>query len=285
MTLTAERTSTSESASVTHIEPTHGWTGLRLSELWPYRELLYFLIWRDLKVRYRQTAFGVTWAVLQPVGLTVVFTFFLGRLSGIVPEGVPYALFALSGLVPWTLFSQSLVRASDSLVLAANLIQKVYFPRLLLPIASVGTTLLDAAIALVVLLIAMVVMSFPPDLTVVWLLPLAILAMATALAVGIWLAAMNVRYRDVRHAVPFVVQIWLFASPVVYSAQLVPEQWRWLYYLNPMAGVIDGFRWALVSEGAPPAGPVLLAALVTAVLLVGGLAYFRRTERAFADVI
>jgi lipopolysaccharide transport system permease protein len=271
--------------SQTVIQPSSGWANLRLDELWAYRELLYFMVWRDLKVRYKQTAIGAMWAVLQPVALTIVFTLFLGSLSGIAPSGVPYALFALTGLVPWNLFSQSLTRASDSLVNSANLIQKVYFPRLLLPIASVGSTLADFAIGLLVLLVAMLAMAYPPGPSIVWLIPLAALAVSTALAVGIWLSAINVRYRDVRHAVPFIVQLWFFCTPVIYSVQLVPEPLRVVYYLNPMAGVIDGFRWALLGQTAPPVGPVLLSALVTGAALAGGIAYFRRVERAFADII
>ena len=277
---------TATPVSVTTLRPSHGWVSLNLRELWAYRELAYFFVWRDLKVRYKQTAFGALWAVIQPFMLMVVFSLFLGRISGISPEGVPYPLFAFAGLVPWTLFSQSLVGASDSLVGASNLLQKVYFPRLLLPVAAIGSYLLDFVIAMVVLGLMMAYFGVLPSLAVLWLIPLTALAVATSLAVGIWLSAVNVRYRDVRYAVPFLVQIWLFASPVAYSADLVPAEWRTLYQLNPMAGVIEGFRWALLGQGAPPpVAAVVLSTGVTAIVLVLGLAYFRRVERTFADVI
>jgi lipopolysaccharide transport system permease protein len=268
------------------VRPKSGWVRLNLRELWAYRELAYFLAWRDVKVRYKQTIFGAAWAVIQPFLLMVVFTLFLGRVAGIAPGGVPYPLFSFSGLVPWTLFATSVIGSSDSLVGAANLLQKVYFPRLLLPAAAIGSHLLDFAIAMVVLGALMLYFGFLPSVAVLWIIPLTALVVATALAVGVWLSAINVRYRDVKHAVPFLVQVWLFASPVAYSTDFVPEQWRTLYYLNPMAGIIDGFHWALVGQGsAAPVGPVLLATVVTAVVLLLGLAYFRRVERTFADII
>ncbi|MEX2546966.1 MAG: ABC transporter permease, partial [Chloroflexota bacterium] len=268
------------------VQPKSGWARLNLRELWAYRELAYFLVWRDVKVRYKQTVFGAAWAVIQPFMLMVVFTLFLGRVSGIAPPGVPYPLFTFSGLVPWTLFATSVIGSSDSLVGAAHIIQKVYFPRLLLPAAAIGSHLLDFVIAIAVLSLLMLYFGFLPSLAVLWVIPLTVLVMATALALGVWLSAINVRYRDVKHAVPFLVQVWLFASPVAYSTDFVPEQWRTIYYLNPMAGIIDGFRWALLGHGeAAPVGPVLMAAGVTAVVLLLGLAYFRRVERTFADVI
>jgi lipopolysaccharide transport system permease protein len=269
----------------TVIRPSQGWVSLRLDELWASRELLGFFVWRDLKVRYRQTAFGALWAVLQPLALMTVFTLVLGGVSGLAPDGTPYALFTLTALVPWTLFSQSLIGASDSLVAAANLILKVYFPRLLLPMAAAASYLLDYAIGLVLLALFLSVFGVTPGLEALWVVPLTVLAVGAALGVGIWLAAINVRYRDVRYAVPFLVQVWLFASPVAYSSDVVPEPLRWLYFLNPMAGVIDGFRWALLGVGAPPLAPVAVSALVTFVVLLGGLATFRRVERDFADVI
>ena len=268
------------------VRPKSGWVRLNLRELWAYRELAYFLAWRDIKVRYKQTVFGAAWAVIQPFMLMVVFTLFLGRVNGIAPAGVPYPLFSFSGLVPWTLFATSVIGSSDSLVGAANLLQKVYFPRLLLPAAAIGSRLLDFVIAMAVLGLLMLYFGVIPSLQVLWIVPLTVLVVTTALAVGVWLSAINVRYRDVKHAVPFLVQVWLFASPVAYSTDFVPEQWRTFYYLNPMAGIIDGFRWALVGQGnAAPVGPVLLATAVSAVVLVLGLAYFRRLERTFADVI
>lgn len=274
-----------DALGVLRIQPHTGWVALDFRELWAYRELLYFFVWRDLKVRYKQTAFGALWAVIQPFMLMVVFTLFLGRLSGIAPEGVPYPVFAFAGLVPWTLFAQSLIGSSASLVDASNLLQKVYFPRLLLPVAAIGSYLLDFAIAIVVLAVLMVYFGVLPTVTVLWILPLTVLALVTALAVGIWLSAVNVRYRDVRYAVPFLVQLWLFASPVAYSADLVPESWRAIYQLNPIAGVIEGFRWALLGQAAPPVTAVAISSLVTTVLLITGLVYFRRVERTFADVI
>jgi len=267
------------------IRPRTGWVGIDLRELWSYRELLYFLVWRDLKVRYKQTLFGALWAVIQPVLLMIVFTLFLGRLAGIAPGGIPYPLFAFAALVPWTLFAQSVVGASSSLVDASNLLQKVYFPRLLLPIAAIASYLLDFGIALLVLGVLMAWFGVPLTTSVVWLLPLTALLLEVAIAVGVWLAAINVRYRDVRYAVPFLVQIWLFASPVAYAESLVPPAWQPIYRLNPMAGVIDGFRWALLGEGPPPLGAIAASLVFASVILVAGLAYFRRVERTFADVI
>lgn len=280
------RGTTTEPVAVILIRPSRGWVALNLRELWAYRELAYFFVWRDLKVRYKQTVFGALWAIIQPFMLMVVFSLFLGRISGIAPAGVPYPLFAFAGLVPWTLFSQSLVGSSDSLVGASNLIQKVYFPRLLLPVSAIGSYLLDFVIAMAVLGLLMLHFGFLPSPTVLWVIPLTALALTTSLAVGIWLSAVNVRYRDVRHAVPFLVQLWLFASPVAYSADLVPAEWRTVYQLNPMAGVVEGFRWALLGQGGPPpVGAILVSAGVTALVLALGLAYFRRVERTFADVI
>ena len=285
--MTAEQPdSTSAQPAVIRIRPHRAWVSLDWRELWSYRELGYFLVWRDIKVRYKQTVFGALWAIIQPFMLMVVFSLFLGRIGGIAPSGVAYPLFAFSGLVPWTLFANSLVGSSNSLVAAANLIQKVYFPRLLLPVAAIGSNLLDFAIAMAVLGLMMLYFGVLPSIGIVWLLPLTGLAIVTSLAVGIWLSALNVRYRDVRYAVPFLIQLWLFASPVAYSSELVPAEWRWLYQLNPMAGVLEGFRWALLGQGtAPPVGVILVSAIGTVVVLALGLAYFRRVERTFADVI
>lgn len=267
------------------IEPGRGWFRLGLPELWENRELLYFLVWRDLKVRYRQTLFGAAWALIQPLLLMTVLTIFLGRVSGIAPSALPYPLFVLAGLVPWTLFSQGLLASSGSLVNAANLLQKVYFPRLLLPIAALGSYLLDFAIAMAVLVAIMLYYGFLPSATILWLPLLTLLALAVPLAAGIWLAAVNVRYRDVRHAVPFLIQLWLFASPIAYAADLVPAGWQLIYRLNPMAGVVEGFRWALLGVGAPPIQSIAASVAMSAGLLVTGLVYFRRVERTFADVI
>jgi len=268
----------------TVIAPSRGWIGLGARELWHYRDLGFFLIWRDLKVRYKQTFFGVAWAILQPVLMKAVFTIFLGQVQGIAPAGVPYPLFALAGLVPWTLFSQSLVGASNSLVNSQNLISKVYFPRLLLPIAGVGSFVVDFVVALALLLIVTPLFGFPLTVTILWLPVFALLAVFAALAVGTWLAAINARYRDVRHAVPFLVQIWLFATPVAYSISLVPENLRPLLALNPMTGVVVGFRWALLGGDRPDAA-IFASAAATVVILILGIAYFRRVERFFADMI
>jgi lipopolysaccharide transport system permease protein len=275
-----------DSLATTSIRPSTGWTALRLGDLWAYRELLYFFVWRDVKVRYKQTAFGALWAIIQPLTLMAVFTVVLGRIAGITPEGVPYALFALTGLVPWTLFSQSLIGSSNSLVSAADLLQKVYFPRLLLPVSATGSYLIDYAISFSMLIAFMLLLGVAVTPTAIWVIPLTVLLLATALGVGIWLSAINVRYRDVRHATPFLVQVWFFASPIAYPTDFVPEGFRNLYYLNPMAGVIEGFRWALLGQGSgPPTGPLLASVLVTGVVLISGLMYFRRVERTFADVI
>ena len=266
------------------IAPSRGWVGLGARELWQHRDLGLFLIWRDLKVRYKQTFFGVAWAILQPVLMMAVFTIFLGQVQGIAPAGVPYPLFALAGLVPWMLFSQSLIGASNSLVNSQNLISKVYFPRLLLPIAGVGSFVVDFLVALALLLVVTPLYGFPLTITILWLPVFALLAVFAALAVGTGLAAVNARYRDVRHAVPFLVQIWLFASPVAYSITLVPENLRPWLALNPMTGVIVGFRWALLGGDRPDAA-IFASAAATAVILILGIAYFRRVERFFADMI
>lgn len=266
------------------IRPSRGWIGLGARELWQYRDLGYFLVWRDLKVRYKQTLFGAAWAVLQPVLLVLVFSAFLGRIKGIGPASVPYPLFAFAGLVPWTLFSQSLNSAANSLVNSQNLIAKVYFPRLLLPLAAVGSHIVDFFIALAVLLVMTPVFGVLPTLTILWLPVFALFAVVAALAVGTWLAAIYVRYRDLRYAIPFLIQVWLFATPVAYSADLIPKELRGIYALNPMTGAVEGFRWALLG-GSLPQATILLSAAATAVILVTGIAYFRRVERTFADVI
>jgi len=277
---------TAERPAIIRIRPHHAWVPLEWRELWSYRELGYFLVWRDVKVRYKQTVFGALWAIIQPFMMMVVFSLFLGRISGIAPAGVPYPLFAFAGLVPWTLFSASVVASSNSLVAATNLIQKVYFPRLLLPISALGSNLLDFVIAMVVLGLMMLYFGVLPPLAVLWLLPLTAFALTAALAIGIWLSALNVRYRDIRYVVPFLIQLGLFASPVAYSSDLIPARWRALYELNPMAGVLDGFRWALLGQGTPPPiGILAVSAVATVIILVLGLAYFRRVERTFADVI
>jgi len=272
-------------ALATDIQPTSGWVPVRLGDLWDYRELLYFLVWRDLKVRYRQTVLGASWAVLQPVMTMAVFTLFFGMVAGLPSDGIPYPLFAYSALVPWTFFAQGVALSSNSLVANQALIRKVYFPRLVIPIATVASILVDFAIAFAALLVMMAFygVSVPPQ--AVWLPLFFLLAIAATVGVGLWLSALNVLYRDVQHVVPFMVQTWLFATPIVYPSSLIPEPWHTVYGVNPMAGVVDGFRWALLGTGTAP-GPMLLVSILSAAaLLVSSLLVFRRIERLFADVV
>jgi lipopolysaccharide transport system permease protein len=275
---------TAEQIPTILIRPSRGWASLNLRDLWNYRELLYFLTWRDIKVRYKQTVLGAAWAVLQPFFTMVVFSIFFGRLAQVPSDGIPYPIFAYCALVPWSYFAGALDRAGNSLVGSANLITKVYFPRLAIPTSAVLAGLLDLAIAFVVLLGMMLYYGIVPTAAVLTLPLFLLLAIATALAVGLWLSALNVQYRDVRYTIPFLTQFWLFATPIAYSSSLVPEQWRTLYGLNPMAGVVEGFRWALL--GKEPPGPLLAVSVVVVVLLlIGGLYYFRRMEKTFADVV
>lgn len=273
------------SVPVVRIEASKGWAALRLHELVEYHELLYFLVWRDIKVRYKQTALGATWAILQPVLTMVVFSVFFGKLARVPSDGVPYPIFSLAALVPWTFFSYGLNQASNSLVGSAQLIRKVYFPRLVVPISSVLAGLVDFVLAFAVLVGMMLWFGVPPTSRCVWLVPLLLLAFATALGVGLWLSALNVRYRDVRHTLPFLTQFWMYATPIAYPSSLLPEPWRALFGLNPMAGVVEGFRWALLGTDTTPSPMILVSSLVAAALLVGGAFYFRRMERTFADVI
>ena len=275
---------TGQSSQVVIIEARRGWRGLGLAELWSARELMFFFVWRDLKVRYRQTVFGVAWAVMQPLLLMVVFTVSVGRLAGVGPVGIPYPLFAFAGLVPWTLFASSLASASNSMVNSESIITKVYFPRLLLPFAAVGSFVIDFLVAMVVLVLLMAYFGAVPSVAVVWLPLLTLFALVTALGVGTLLAAVNVRYRDVKYVVPFLTQAWMFASPVIYTSALIPNDWHWLYALNPMTGVLEGFRWALLG-GPRPDELILVSAAASVLVFVLALLYFRRTEQTFADVI
>jgi lipopolysaccharide transport system permease protein len=267
------------------IRPPRGWTGLELRELWQYRELLFFLIWRDIKVRYKQTALGAAWAVLQPVFTMVVFSLFFGKLAKVPSDGVPYPVFAYCALLPWQLFAYALAESSNSVVANERLITKIYFPRLVIPIAGVLAGLVDFAIAFSVLIVLMLHYGIVPTWTIATLPLFVLLAILSALAVGLWLSALNVQYRDVRYTVGFLTQIWLFLSPVAYPSSLVPARWRPLYGLNPMAGVVEGFRWALVGKTPAPGAMLAVSAVVVMLLLVGGLYYFRRMENGFADVI
>ena len=266
------------------LEPTSGWTHLGLSDVWAHRELLYFLVWRDVKVRYKQTVFGVAWVVLQPALLVLVFSLSLGRLGGVGPQGVSYPLFVLCGLVPWTLFSQGLSAAAGSLVGGESLITKVYFPRLLLPIAAAGSHLVDVVITLALLGVAVASSGAAFSGNVVWLPVLTLIAFSSALGIGTFLAAANVRFRDVRYVVPFLLQIWFFATPVIYSSSLLPTELRGVFALNPMSGVVMGFQWA-VFGGPEPEGDMLRSAVISIVVLVVGFASFRRSERTFADIV
>jgi lipopolysaccharide transport system permease protein len=267
------------------IRPSRGWVALKLGELWEYRELLYFLTWRDIKVRYKQTALGAAWAVIQPFTTMVVFSLFFGRLAQMPSDGVPYPIFSFAALVPWTFFAYALGQASNSLVGSANLIKKVYFPRLVIPIASTLSGVIDFAIAFVVLLGMMLYFGILPTLAVLWLVPLTLLALVTSLGVGLWLSALNVQYRDVRYVVPFLTQLWLFATPIAYPSSLLPAEWRVLYALNPMVGVVEGFRWALLGTDTAPGPMVLVSAAAAIILLVTGALYFRRMEKTFADTV
>jgi lipopolysaccharide transport system permease protein len=265
------------------IEPPRGWFDLRLAEVWSYRELLYFFVWRDVKIRYKQTAIGVSWVVLQPLLTMGIFTLFFGRLAKLPSDGLPYPVFYFSSLVPWTYFATALQSCTGIVVDNQRVITKVYFPRLVLPLSAVVSGLVDFAIGFVVLSIVLGVYGIRPGFHMVWLPPLLLLAILTALGVGLWMSALNALYRDVRYVVPFLIQFWMFASPVAYPTSLVPQRWRWLYGLNPMAGVIDGFRWALTGHGQPP-GPLLLASTaVVLLILLGGLFFFQRMEGAIAD--
>jgi lipopolysaccharide transport system permease protein len=267
------------------IQPTRGWRALDLREVWRHRELLYFLAWRDVKVRYKQTALGAVWTLLQPLLAMAVFWVVLGHFAGMPSDGVPYPIFALVGLLPWLYFAGAVSSASGSLVANASLVSKVYFPRLIVPLAAVAPGLVDLAIGLLVLFALMASFGLFPGVSALLLPLFVLLALVTAFAVGVWLSALDVRYRDIRYTVPFLVQMWLFATPVLYPSSLVPGRFHALYGLNPMAGVVEGFRWALLGRAAPSAAIMAVSALVVTALLLSGLFYFRRVERVFADVI
>ena len=267
------------------IEPPRAWLELRLREVWMYRELLYFLVWRDLKVRYKQTAVGVAWVVLQPLMSMGAFTLFFGRLAKLPSDGLPYPVFYFAALAPWTYFATALTKTTNIVVGSQNLITKVYFPRLILPISGVVSGVVDFGISFLVLLALVLGHGLRPGLHAIWVPFLLLLAMATALGVGLWLSALNALYRDVGYVLSFVVQFWMLASPVAYPSSLVPARWQWLYGLNPMAGVIEGFRWALTGHGQPPNELMLASAIAVAVILVSGLMFFQRMEGTVADLV
>lgn len=268
------------------IEPSRGWVPLKLRELWRYRELLYFLTWRDIKVRYKQTVLGASWAILQPFLTMIVFSLFFGRLAEIPSEGVPYPIFSYAALVPWTFFAGGLTNSSNSLVANSNMIKKIYFPRLIIPISSIVSGVVDFLLAFVVLILMMFAYGIAPTPNIIWLPFLLLLALITSLGVGLWLSAMNVQFRDVRYAVPFLVQFWLFITPIAYPSSLIENPTlRAIYSLNPMVGVVEGFRWALLNTETAPGPMVFVSSVAALVIFISGLYYFRRMEKSFADVV
>ncbi len=269
-----------------YIKPSSGLAALRLGDLWKYRELVFFMIWRELKVRYKQTALGALWAIIQPVMTMLVFNFLFGTVAKVPTDGIPYPIFAFSALLPWGLFAAALNQGSRSLTANHNMISKIYFPRLVLPISSVLAGLVDFAISFVILVGMMFYYNITPSWTALWALPLfMLLAIITALGVALWLSAINVKYRDVNYVLPFLTQFWLFITPVAYSAKVISDQWQLVYSLNPMAGVVNGFRWALLNAGSGPDAALYVSAAISLLVLVSGLFYFRSMERTFADTI
>jgi len=278
---------TSLASSEAHflIEPPRGWAALELRELWLYRELLFFLAWRDIKLRYKQTALGAAWAILQPLLTMVIFSVIFGQLAKLPSDGIPYPIFTYTALLPWQLFAFALTNSSNSLINSQNLISKVYFPRLIIPLASTLAGVMDFAIAFLVLLGLMAYYHITPTTAILYLPLFLLLALLSALAVGIWLSALSVEYRDVRYIVPFLTQFWMYATPIAYSSSLIPENWRLLYGLNPMTGVVEGFRWALLGMHTSGGVMIGISAAVVVVMFISGLYYFRRMENNFADVI
>jgi lipopolysaccharide transport system permease protein len=272
-------------ATTQRIEHSEGWVSLKLRELWDYRELFYFLVWRDVKVRYKQTALGAAWAVIQPLFTMLIFSLFFGRLAKMPSDGIPYPLFSFAALVPWTFFAYGLNQSSNSLVGSANLITKVYFPRLTVPISSVVSGTVDFLLAFAMLAAMMVYYRVMPTRHIVALPLFFLLALVTSLGVGLWLSALNVKYRDVRLTLPFLTQLWMFATPIAYPSSLLHEPWRSVYGLNPMVGVVEGFRWALLGVNTTPGPMILVSSTAAVLLLAGGALYFRRMEKTFADLV
>ena len=267
------------------IKPSRGWAALNLRELWLYRELIFFMTWRDLKVRYKQTLLGASWAILQPFLTMVIFSIFFGNLAKVPSDGVPYPIFSYTALVPWILFSKALQDASRSLVANSHMITKVYFPRMILPLSSVMAGVVDFLISFVVLLGMMVFFNIFPTAKV-WVLPLfLLLALVTAVGVGLWLSALNVLFRDINYILPFLTQFWMYLTPVAYPSSMIPAEWQVIYALNPMTGVVEGFRWALLGTGQPPGIMTLVSSITAVVLLISGMFYFKRMERLFADMV
>jgi lipopolysaccharide transport system permease protein len=269
----------------TRREPTKGWAWPKFRELWEYRQLLYFIAWRDIKVRYRQTIMGAAWAIIQPFFTMVIFSIFLGRLAKVPSDGLPYPVFSYAALVPWIFFANALTQASNSLVFSAEMVKKIYFPRLALPFATILSGILDFALAFIVLLGIMLYYGLVPTVNVVWLPLFLLLTLVTSLGVGLWLSALNVQFRDVRYTVPFLTQAWLFATPIAYPSSLLTEPWRTLYGINPMAGVVEGFRWALLGTETTPGPMLIVSSVVALALFISGAFYFRRMEQSFADVL
>jgi len=273
------------SVPITFIVPSRGWVPLKLGELWDYRELLYFLTWREIKVRYKQTVLGVGWAIIQPLSTMLIFSLFFGKLAKIPSDHIPYPLFAMAGLVPWTFFANGLSQSANSIVTSSNLISKVYFPRIAIPLAEILSGAVDFAISFVLLLGMMAYYHQAPSLRCIYLPLFFLLAFVTALGVGLWLSALNVEYRDVRYTIPFLTQFWMFATPIVYPSSLLHGAWRVAYGLNPMVGVVEGFRWALVGTETAPGPMIAVSSSAAVLILAGGAFYFRRMEKSFADVV
>jgi lipopolysaccharide transport system permease protein len=268
-----------------HMEPSRGWASLKLFELWKYRELLFFLTWRDIIIRYKQTVLGAAWAILQPFLTMIVFTLFFGKVVKVPSDGLPYPLFYFIALVPWTLFANGLTFSSNSLVSSANLIKKVYFPRLAIPIATILAGLVDFTLAFAVGLGLMLYYRYPLTINALWILPFTLLALVTSMGFGLWSSALNVQYRDIRYVVPFLIQVWLFATPIAYPSSMIEQPWRTIYGINPMVGVVEGFRWALLGSTLPSVPMLGVSAAAALIVLVSGSFYFRRMEKTFADVV
>lgn len=284
--MTSSTNTPTDDLPVVHISAPSGWAPLSLKELWAYREVVYFLAWRDVKARYKQTIFGASWAILQPLFTMLIFTVIFGGLAKLPSDGIPYPIFSFAALVPWTFFANSVTKASQSLVGGSALVSRIYFPRLAMPLSSILANVLDFFLAFAVLLVMMVYFDIVPTANVVWLPLLLLLAFVTALGVSLVLTAMNVQFRDVRYVLPFLVQAWMFITPVVYPSSMIEDPlWKAVYALNPMVGVIEGFRWALLGTDTAPGASILISALVATVLLIGGAFYFKRMERVFADVV
>ncbi|MBX3084321.1 MAG: ABC transporter permease [Anaerolineae bacterium] len=281
-----EGQTTADEAPLIVVKPSHGWVSLKLDELWSYRELLYFLIWRNIKVRYKQTVIGAAWAIIQPFMTMVIFSLFFGNLAKIPSDGIPYPIWSYAALVPWTFFASGLSNSADSLVGSANLIRKIYFPRLAIPISAVLSCVVDFGLAFLVLIVMMLVYGIIPTINILWLPFFLLLALVTSLGVGLWLSAMNVQFRDIKYVVPFIAQFWMFATPIAYPSSLIKnELLRALYSLNPMVGVVEGFRWALLGVDTAPGAVIIVSSLTALGLLISGAYYFRRMEKSFADVV